>query len=94
MSIQLQLDRQSDRLQYQELYGAADVDFVTGAISYQNSSGRYNYHQPNTVNLPGITSTVDSTGHRYIDGDTCQRMFDVYKIGRIALKLSNTGEII
>ena len=94
MSIQLQRDRQSDCLQYQELYGAADVDFATGAISYQNSSGQYKYHQPKAVNLPGITSTVDSTGHRYLDGDACQRMFDVYKIGRIALKLSNTGEII
>ena len=94
MSIQLQQDKQSDCLQYQELYGAADVDFVTGAISYHNSSGWYGYHRPIAVDLPGITSTVDSTGHRYLDEDTRQRMFDVYKIGRIALKLSNTGEII
>ena len=97
MCIQLQQDKQSDCLQYQELYGAADVDFATGAISYlsyHNSGARYGYHRPNAVNLPGITSIVDSAGYRYLDEDTCQRMFDVYKIGRIALKLSNTGEII
>lgn len=94
MSVQLQRDKQSDCLQYQELYGAADVDFTTGSISYNNSSGRYGYHRPQAVNLPGIASTVDSTGHSHLTQDTCQRLFDVYKIGRIALKLSNTGEIV
>jgi hypothetical protein len=94
MSIQLQRDKQSDCLQYQESYGAADVNFATGAISYNNFSGWYRDHRPHAVNLPGITSTFDSTGCRHLTQDTCQRLFDVYKIGRIALKLSNTGEIV
>jgi hypothetical protein len=93
VSIELRRDKQSDCMQYQS-YGVADVNFATGAISYDNSREWYGDHRSHVVNLPGITSTVDSTRCRYLDQDTCQRLFDVYKIGRIALKLSNTGEIV